>query len=88
MIKKLEEVYLSTENYHSCTRYVRTYMTVQRQFTCKLHTGEDNEWEFLLQFVKNSIFITSWLISSRSLRRLCGEQICKVLDHEPEGDAF
>lgn len=61
-------------------------MAVQRQFARELHAGEDDELEFPLDLVENSVFITFRLIGSCALRCRCGEQICEVLDHEPEGD--
>lgn len=33
----------------------RTYMTKKRQFAWKLHTGEDEDGEFLLQLVQHTI---------------------------------
>lgn len=41
------------------SRLHKTYMTVQRQFAWKLHAGEDDEGEFLPEFVKHSVLITS-----------------------------
>lgn len=69
-------------------RLCRTYMTVQRQFARKLHAGEDDEGEFLLELVKYNILVASCWISSCTLRCGCGQQICKVPDHEPGGDNY
>lgn len=62
-----------------------TYLTVQRQFARHLHTGEDDEVEFILELVKNSLLIAACQVSSCTLRCGRGEQICKVTDHEPGG---
>lgn len=64
----------------------RTCMTVQRQFVRKLNTGEDDQREFVLQFVINSILITSRTIRSCTFRCGCGYEIFNVFDHEPGKD--
>lgn len=67
----------------NCKSCFKTYTPMQRELACKLYTREDNDEEFFTQLFKNKILIVSWKISGSTLRCVCGEQIFKVLDHEP-----
>ena len=61
----------------------KTYISVQPQFACNLHTGEDSEGEFHFQFLKHKVLAGAGRARYSTAGSVGGERVFKMLHHEP-----